>query len=175
WGGGRFSQDLQNAIDASGKAGLLFVAAAGNAAPGQSGTNNDITPVFPASHNLPNVIAVAASDNRDQLASFSNFGPKTVALAAPGVNILSTELTNSGQIFNFTGYGTLSGTSMAAPHVAGVAALAYSISPNSPFQDVKDALINGVDKVPGLSNVVSSGGRLNALKTLQLLRLKVVS
>jgi subtilisin family serine protease len=169
WGGPGFSQDLSNAIDASGKAGLLFVAAAGN-----SGTNNDTTPVYPANFNLPNVVAVAATDNQDHLASFSNFGPNTVALAAPGVNILSTELTNSGLIFNPTGYGTLSGTSMAAPHVSGVAALAYSYSPHSPLQDVKAALINGVDKLPGLSGVVSSGGRLDTLKTLQLLQLKVV-
>src|SRR5262249_5291270 len=143
WGGSVFSQDLQSAIDASGKAGLLFVAAAGN-----SGSNNDTTPVYPANYNLPNVVAVAATPNPDHLASFSNFGPKTVALAAPGVNILSTELPfGEGVINSFTGYGTQSGTSMAAPHVTGAAALAWSISPNSPFQDVKDALINGVDKV----------------------------
>src|SRR5206468_1603622 len=100
WGGAPFSQDLSNAIDASGKAGLLFIASAGN-----SGSNNDTNPVFPASYSLPNVIAVAATDNQDRLASFSDFGPRTVALAAPGVNILSTELTSDGLIFNSTGYG----------------------------------------------------------------------
>jgi subtilisin family serine protease len=171
WGGAPFSQDLSNAIDASGKAGILFVAAAGN-----NSSNDDTTPFFPASYNLPNVIAVAASDNQDHLASFSDFGPNTIALAAPGVNITSTELrTNIGPIFNPSGYGVLSGTSMAAPHVAGVAALAWSISPHSTVQDVKDALINGADKVSALSGLVSSGGRLDTLKTLQLLKLKVVA
>src|SRR5262249_15597765 len=109
------------------------------------------------------------------LASFSNFGPNTVALAAPGVNINSTELPfGAGQIGSFTGYCLLSGTSMAAPHVAGVVALAYSYSPHDTLQDVKAALLNGADHVPAPSGLVSAG-RLDALETLQLLKLKVVA
>jgi subtilisin family serine protease len=169
WGGQvAFGQALSDAVAASGQAGILFIAAAGNA-----GSNNDTTPFYPADLNLPNVIAVAATDNQDHLASFSDFGARTVALAAPGVRVLST-LPTIDPISNSSGYGGLTGTSMASPHVAGVAALAYSYAPHAPIQDVKDALLNGVDKLPALAGLVSSGGRLDALKTLQLLHLKVV-
>src|SRR5207237_1759733 len=87
----------------------LFVASTGNNA-----DNNDQRPHYPASYNAPNVIAVAATDNTDRLASFSNYGATSVHLAAPGVNILSTIV---------GGYQYFSGTSMAAPHVSGAAAL----------------------------------------------------
>lgn len=138
WGGGAFSQAMSDAIAASGNAGMLFVAAAGNNA-----SNNDTTVSYPAGYDLPNVISVAATDQNDVLASFSNYGATTVDLAAPGVNILSTTRNNT--------YRSLSGTSMATPHVSGVAALAWSLNPSATYQQVRGALLTGVDLVPSLS------------------------
>jgi len=153
WGGGAFSQALSDAIAASGNAGMLFVASAGNAA-----SNNDAIPSYPASYNLPNIIAVAATDRNDALASFSNYGATSVDLAAPGVDILSTTPNNT--------YSSFSGTSMAAPHVSGVAALAWSYAPGATYQQIRDALFAGVDPVPALIGRTVTGGRLNARYTL---------
>ena len=118
WGGGGFSAAMQSAIQAAGNAGILVVTAAGN-----SGTNNDTSPQYPANYNLPNVISVAASTQNNQLASFSNYGATTVDIAAPGVSIYSTTPNNT--------YSTYSGTSMATPHVSAVAALAWALDPNA--------------------------------------------
>ena len=156
WGGGAYSQAMNDAIVASGNAGMMFVAAAGNNA-----SNNDTTTFYPASYNQPNVIVVAATDNKDTLASFSNYGATTVDLAAPGVSILSTTPNNT--------YSSFSGTSMAAPHVSGVAALAWSLKPTATYQQIRDAIYAGVDSVPALSGVTATGGRLNALSTLNIL------
>jgi thermitase len=117
WGGGGKSQALQDAISDAEREGHLFVAAAGNA-----GNDNDVTPSYPASYTNPNIISVAATDDDDGLASFSNFGVQSVDLGAPGVGILSTVP---------GGYARYSGTSMASPHVAGVAALIKSQNPVS--------------------------------------------
>jgi subtilisin family serine protease len=153
WGGGAFSEALQNAIAASGEADMLFVAAAGN-----SGRDTDETPYFPASYDLDNVITVAATDRNDQLAWFSNYGSGSVHLGAPGVHIMSTS--HGGT------YRSLNGTSMAAPHVAGVAALAWSHAPDANYQEIRDAMLAGVDPVEALEGITLSGGRLNARSTL---------
>src|SRR6185436_2247806 len=110
----------------------LFVAAAGN-----SSVNNDRTPHYPSSYNVPNVVSVAALDRNDQLASFSNYGIKSVAIAAPGVDILSTWLGDE--------YEEKSGTSMATPVVAGVAALIASKNPNISVDDLKKRVLAAVD------------------------------
>lgn len=115
WGGSGFSQSLSNEISKANTNDILFVVAAGNAS-----ADNDVTPDYPANYNLPNIIAVAATDNLDNLASFSNYGPTTVHLGAPGVSVLSTVPGDQ--------YEYLSGTSMATPHVAGAAALILSTS-----------------------------------------------
>ncbi len=155
WGGGGFSSALRDAIQAAGDAGILAVAAAGNSA-----RNNDLAPQYPSSYEVSTLVAVAATDHRDQLASFSNYGAASVDLAAPGVSILSTYPNNR--------YVALSGTSMATPHVAGVAALAWSVAPNATVAEIKNALLGGVDQLASLRGKVLSGGRLNAYNTLRL-------
>jgi subtilisin family serine protease len=159
WGGGGFSQGLLDAINRANTAGQLFVAAAGN-----NGVNNDTTPHYPSSYNAPNVVAVAATDRNDGLASFSNYGATSVDLAAPGVSILSTVLGSN--------YGSKSGTSMATPHVAGMAALLKSEESALTPAQVKDLLLQNVDtqathsNLSGVSGKMVSGGRLNAAKAL---------
>ena len=145
---------LKAAIDAAGAAGILNICAAGN-----SGSNNVTAPYDPASLTSASIIAVAASSTDDSRAGFSNYGTN-VHLAAPGAWIVST--------YGFN-YGELSGTSMAAPHVAGAAALVASLSPSSPPLAIKDLLISNVDVRPEWSGLVSSGGRLNVLNAVQSL------
>lgn len=154
WGGGGAEQAMEAAIIASQTAGLLFVAAAGN-----EGMDNDVTPFYPASYPESNVIAVAATDRNDALAGFSHYGLTSVDLAAPGVSIYSTSLG--------TGYEWLSGTSMAAPHVSGVAALLASLSPSADWATIRRAILAGADPRPSLTGRTATGGRLNALGAIQ--------
>ena len=161
WGGGGYSQSMYDAIAANGAAGILFVAAAGNSA-----DNNDVTPHYPANYNLDNVISVAATDRNDDLASFSCYGATTVDLAAPGVSIYSTVPGGS--------YSSYSGTSMATPHVSGVAALAWSLSPDATVSRIRDVLLQGTDPIAALDGRMTTGGRLNARNTLELLGMSVV-
>jgi len=153
WGGGGFSQALLDAINAAGAAGQLFVAAAGN-----SSANTDVSPHYPSAYNSPYIIAVAASDHNDNLASFSNYGATTVDLAAPGDDILSTLPGNS--------YGLLSGTSMATPHVSGVVGLTWGRFPSMQNLLVKDLILNRVDVKASLQGRVLTNGRLNAFMTI---------
>ena len=153
WGGGGYSEALRLSIQAAGNAGVLFVAAAGNA-----GTNTDINPNYPSSYDLDNIVAVAATDANDQLASFSNYGVQSVDLGAPGVNVYSTFPGNS--------YGTLSGTSMATPHVVGVAALIRGRIPAATVAVTKALLLNRAQPRPGLQGLVLTGGRLDALMSI---------
>ncbi|MEN6308527.1 MAG: S8 family serine peptidase [Anaerohalosphaeraceae bacterium] len=159
WGGTAFSQILMDAVAASRQAGMLFVAAAGN-----NNTDVDITPNYPSCFNLDNVISVAATDHNDQRAIFSNWGATSVDLGAPGVDIWSTIRGNS--------YAIYSGTSMAAPHVAGVAALAWSMAPGSSYTQIRDAILDGVDPV-NMDQPTVTGGRLNAYNTLARLAMIV--
>ncbi len=157
WGSTTFSADMNTAIQAAGNAGILFVAAAGN-----TGTNNDVAPEYPANSTATNVLAVAASDKNDHLASFSNYGPSTVDVAAPGVTIYSTLPGNF--------YGAYSGTSMAAPYVSAVAALCWVADPNATVSQVRNAVIDGCDTNPGLTGNILSGGRVDAYKTVEIIR-----
>ena len=142
-----FSQALLDEINKANANNMLFVASAGN-----DSTNNDVTPRYPASYTAPNVIAVAATDNRDTLATFSNYGLTSVHLAAPGVNVLST---TPGDLYQY-----MSGTSMAAPHVSGAAALVLSRCPIN-TATLKTTLLSTVDAIPLLAGRVVTGGRLN--------------
>ena len=149
WGSTRYSRALEDAIRRAGEEGILFVAASGN-----SSVNTDRTPHYPSSYQLPNVISVAALNRRDELTSFSNFGLKTVHLAAPGAEILSTWLGDA--------YEEHSGTSMAAPVVSGVAALVLSTEPNLSVTDLRERLFKSVDALSTLDGKISTGGRINA-------------
>jgi subtilisin family serine protease len=152
WGGSGFSQTLLDAINAANNAGILFVAAAGN-----NSTNLDSSPTYPASYDAANEIAVAATDDTDALASFSNYGRNTVQLGAPGVNILSTVMGGTWQ--------SLSGTSMATPHASGAAALVLSACTLS-TSALKQTLLNNVDQIPALASTTSTGGRLNVYRAV---------
>ena len=153
WGGYGASQALQNAIAAANSAGILFVAAAGN-----DGINTDFFPHYPSAYPVSNIISVAATDSRDLLASFSNFGNSSVHLAAPGVSILST--TRAGA------YRSMSGTSMASPYVAGVCALLKANTPGLTGAQIRNNVLSSVDRISALSGACSTGGRLNAFEAL---------
>jgi subtilisin family serine protease len=153
WGGGTFSHALLDAIEDAGDAGMLFVASAGN-----HGQNTDVAPQYPSSYDPPHVVSVAATNHLDSRAGFSNFGRVSVDLAAPGVDILST--------LPFGVYGRKTGTSMAAPHVSGAAALVRAMRPKIDVLALKSLLLEGVDPVPTLSGITVSGGRLNAYRLI---------
>lgn len=149
FGGGGYSQAMFDAVQRANRSGVLFVAAAGN-----NGRNTDFQPQFPAAYNLPNVISVAATDRFDQRANFSNYGRNTVDLGAPGVDVVSTLPNNR--------YGSLDGTSMAAPHVAGVAALLYAQNQTRSATEVRDLIFQSGDRTAAMQNITSTGTRLNA-------------
>lgn len=149
WGGGGESQTLKEAIQRAHLAGSLFVAAAGN-----NSANNDTTPNYPSSYDVPNILSVAAIDNKGQLASFSNFGRKTTHIAAPGVNIYSSVMNGR--------YATYSGTSMATPHASGVAGLLVSNEPELTNIQLKQRMIATVRPLASVKTKVSSGGMVNA-------------
>ena len=156
WGGTGYSQAIYDAIEYAAAHDVLFVAAAGN-----SGSNNDASPRYPAAYDLPNIVAVAATDHDDALTNFSCYGPTTVDLGAPGANIASTIPGDA--------YASWSGTSMAAPHVAGTAALLAGFSPGISYADMKAYLLDSSDPTPSLAGLVVSGGRLNADRALAAL------
>jgi subtilisin family serine protease len=148
------SKTLRAAVQRAGEYGMLFVAAAGN-----DSKDTRCYPVYPASFDLPNVISVAASDNRDELATFSNYGSSSVHLAAPGVGICST-------VNNANLYGYREGTSMAAPFVSGAAALLWSRC-DLGTAALKQALIDSVDRPLGLQDKTISRGRLNVANAVK--------
>ena len=153
WGSTQYSRALEDAIRKAGEEGILFVAASGN-----SSQNTDKNPHYPSSYKLPNVVSVAALDRLDQLASFSNYGAKSVHIAAPGKEIMSTWL--KGQ------YREASGTSMATPQVSGVAALILALKPNMPVEELRERVLKSVDKLDVLNGKIENGGRLNAAKAV---------
>ncbi|HYY55875.1 MAG TPA: S8 family peptidase [Pyrinomonadaceae bacterium] len=153
WGSTMYSKALEDVIAAAGQEGIIFIAASGN-----SSADADKSPHYPASYDLPNVISVAALTRHDELASFSNYGAKRVHVAAPGAEILSTWL--GGE------FREASGTSMATPEVAGVAALVLAADPDLSMKKLRERLLESVDKLDSLSGKVSSGGRINAAKAV---------
>jgi subtilisin family serine protease len=156
WGGGGPSIGLRDAIEAGGRAGILFVAAAGNEA-----NNNDAFASYPASYEIDAIISVAATTRKNELASFSNYGLTRVDIGAPGQQIYSTLPGNS--------YGSYSGTSMAAPHVAGTVALLASAVPTATAPQIRSAILSSAVPVAALAGKVASGGLLNAAAALAVL------
>ncbi len=146
-----YSQAEKDAIGSS--TDTLFLAAAGN-----NRFNNDIYPLYPAGYDLPNLVAVAASNESDQLASFSNYGITSVHLAAPGTNILGASPRNI--------YDTSSGTSAATAVVSGAAALVLSVYPSLKPPDLKERLLRTVDVTDPPLKVIT-GGRLNVERALK--------
>jgi subtilisin family serine protease len=147
-----FPQALKDAVDAAGQAGIVNVFAAGNDA-----VNADVSPFDPASFTSTSIVSVAASDESDARASFSNYGAQSIDLAAPGTNIYSTYLDS---------YGYWSGTSMAAPHVSGTLALMASQNAALTPEALKARLLGSVDALSQWSGVTVTGGRLNAFAAL---------
>jgi subtilisin family serine protease len=164
-GGSEFQQSLYDVISAANTKGVLLVASAGN-----DGANNDLLPTYPASFNLPNIISVAATDQNDRMASFSNFGPLSVDVAAPGVYILSTVPTWWA---TYEGYGLLDfgdGTSMAAPHVSGLAGLLWGYYTHFTHPQVKATILRYVDSIPSLNGFIGTAGRINAYRAISSLQ-----
>jgi subtilisin family serine protease len=153
WGSTQKSRALGDIIRKAYENDILFVAAAGN-----SSVDNDRQPHYPSSYDSPNVVSVAALDRHDALASFSNYGAKSVAVAAPGVEILSTWLDNQ--------YEEKSGTSMATPVVSGVAALILAEHPEMSVDNLKKKLLASTDPIPALKGKTITAGRINAAKAL---------
>jgi subtilisin family serine protease len=156
WGGYTFnSSALYDAIQSCRDAGIIFVTATGN-----DGNNNDVNPLYPASSHLDNLLAVAATDRNDALASWSNFGLTNVDLAAPGETIFSTGNSND------TDYSYISGTSMAAAYVSGACAVLWARYPDESYQQIIQRVLTGVDPLPTLAGKCVAGGRLNLLRAL---------
>lgn len=160
WGGGGYSSAMYNEIAASRAAGSLFVVASGN-----SNINVDISPMYPASYNLDNILSVGASTTGDARSTYSNYGMLGVDLSAPGDNIYSTFPNNQ--------YRSLTGTSMATPHVSGSAALIWQYAPHLTYFQVKEILMTTVDKTNLLSSSSSTSGRLNVARAMDKVKTMV--
>ncbi len=163
WGGGGFNQAMYDAVEEGRQQDILYCFAAGNHA-----ADNDATPNYPSSFDLDNVIAVAATDYNDELASFSCYGLSSVDLGAPGVNVWSTWPTGSR-------YYNASGTSMATPHVTGAAALVMAAHPEISNTMVKTLLIAAAEPVQDLFGKVLTGGRLNVDLAIEAVEQEIVS
>jgi subtilisin family serine protease len=166
------SSELKNALIRAQNAGLLFVVAAGN---DSIDNDSDAQADYPAAFHMDNMIVVAASDSKDALADFSNYGATTVDIASPGVKILSTTVGSTYQdvITTYTIHGKTQaidwdGTSMATPIVAGAAALVWSKYPNETYQQIKQRILNSARPVAGLKGKIVTGGVLDVTAALGL-------
>ncbi|MEF9437971.1 MAG: S8 family serine peptidase [Candidatus Mariimomonas ferrooxydans] len=154
-----------NAIASANANEVLFIAAAGN-----EGDNNDLTSHYPSSYDLPNIISVAATDQNDIRVPFSNYGPISVDVGAPGVYIFSTVLL--GSVISDETYGILdffAGTSMAAPHVSGLAGLLWSYYTHFDHLQIKETILRYGEPLDSLNGWVATGKRINAYKALSSL------
>jgi alpha-tubulin suppressor-like RCC1 family protein/subtilisin family serine protease len=169
WGSTSYSQAVRDAIAAAEASGILFVTASGNGGVDNAGDNNDVTPYYPASYDLSNIISVGASTQADDRAYFSNYGSESVDIFAPGETVRSTLPTTSttamtGVMPSF--FGLSSGTSIAASHVAGVAALIKSYRPALTYSQIKTLILDGADYASAFGRKCRSEGRLNAYNSL---------
>jgi len=164
-----FSQAEFDALQTLGATGVVIVCAAGNDA-----NDNDVSPRYPANYDIPSLISVAASNQNDDLAAFSNYGAVTVDLAAPGVGLLSTRANqaNDPPFRPYQGdndYTVMNGTSFSSAFVAGSAALLKVVKPTASAVQVKNAILDGVDQVPALNGLVATGGRLNLANSVNII------
>ena len=155
YGGMAYSQAEFDAMAAAGQEGLIFSCAAGNYS-----MNNDQTPFYPCSFDLECIISVAATDRTDQLASFTHYGEESVDLGAPGVDIFSSVAWGDDD------YELYDGTSMAAPHVAGVLALMRSMQPDWSVLQIREKLLQAVDVMESYEGLIATSGRINAFKAV---------
>ncbi len=153
-GGSDSSNAERNAINRLEAAGVLLVVASGN-----DGSNIDVVPDYPAGYLNPNIITVAASDRRDRHENYSGFGTQNVDLNAPGTDIVSTV---AGNLYQF-----YSGTSMAAPHISGVAALVKSVNQSWNASEIKNAILDTVDPIPSAQGKTLTAGRVNAKNAVE--------
>lgn len=166
WNVGVDDSELRKAIDDAGQEGVLVVVAAGN-----NGSNNSHYRTFPVSFGYPNIISVMATDRNDDKPSFSNYG-EPVDIAAPGVSIVSTSPylcpppVPPSRSYN-PAYRSYSGTSPAAAHVSGAAALLLSIHPSWTPEKIRGHLMDAADPVPGLGRYCRAGGRLNLRRAVE--------
>ncbi len=149
WGSEEPTKSIEDAIIYAGQKGVLFVAAAGN-----NKSQADRKRFFPSGYYLPNIISVGASTSTNGVAEFSNYGLHSVHVASPGLNIFSTSLKAT--------YETMSGTSMATPIVAGVAALSLSVKPDLSMKDLRNALLNAVVPNKNWKSKTATGGIIQA-------------
>ena len=154
WGGKERSRALEAAFDRAEAAGILMVCAAGNTGDNKVG--------WPAAYRNPNIISVASINSAGNLSAFSTYNRRLVDLAAPGENIWSTYIANGTSFYSR--YNSLNGTSMAAPHVTGAAALYKSLHPDAGWQEIKTAILNSVIPTETLKGKVMTGGRLDVSK-----------
>ena len=165
WGGGGYTQSLKDAMAQVESLGILDVCAAGN-----NGANADVSPLYPAAYDNRGIVSVAASDSNDASAYFSNIGLASVDIAAPGVSTLSTVPTGTCSLCDPTGYKLLSGTSMATPHVTGVAAALFHVNPSATAANIRDVILNpaSYDALidSRLKVTTTKGGRLNFAQAL---------
>jgi subtilisin family serine protease len=158
WGGGGFSQALQDAIERANTANILFIAAAGNGGSDGVGDNNDTVANYPSNYPNDNIIAVAAITSSGARSSFSNFGATKVDIGAPGSGVWSTTAKNV--------YSSYSGTSMATPHVTGAAALYASVKPTATAALIKNAILSSAVPTTSLAGLCVTNGRLDAFAAL---------
>jgi subtilisin family serine protease len=162
WGGtGYYYSPLGIAIQQSVDEGVLFVAAAGN-----DGKSSETNYFLPANFPQEGILTVAAHDSNNARASFSNYGATMVDVSAPGVNIASTYMGNA--------YKYMSGTSMAAPHVTGLAALIASKFPTLTALQIKDIIIKSKKASTNWGTTAQTGGGIDATQALKLAATKVV-
>jgi len=164
YGGAPYSQSLYNAILSAKNGGKLFVAAAGNGSP----RDNDANPFYPASYTLDNIIAVLSTDHNDGLPDYSHYGATSVDLGAPGGSGTPFDQNDIYSCKPNQSYQYMAGTSMAAPHVAGVAALVWGCRPDLSWSQVKNAIMSSTDYKSSLSGKCVTQGRLNAYRALTI-------